>query len=154
MLYKAKSLLPDGMNLCILCGYRSIEQQRLEWNREFKKQKSLNPLLSDDKIEFIARKIVACPKNGFGPHQTGGAVDVTISNNHGKLDMGGDYVGENPATFSSDITIEQKENRAILYKAMTNAGFVNYPNEWWHYSFGDRAWAAYSSRKFAIYGKI
>jgi D-alanyl-D-alanine dipeptidase len=31
---------------------------------------------------------------------------------------------------------------------------VNYPAEWWHYSYGDRMWAAYSNRRTAIYGVL
>ena len=35
---------------------------------------------------------------------------------------------------------------------MENAGFKNYPNEWWHFCYGDRMWAAYSKRKDCFYG--
>jgi D-alanyl-D-alanine dipeptidase len=37
---------------------------------------------------------------------------------------------------------------------MTGAGFVNYPYEWWHYSYGDRYWAFVKGTRPAIYGGL
>jgi len=37
---------------------------------------------------------------------------------------------------------------------MTVAGFVNYPTEWWHWSYGDRYWAYATHRSAAIYGPV
>lgn len=31
--------------------------------------------------------------------------------------------------------------RRLLYHTMLAAGFINYSEEWWHYSYGDRLWA-------------
>jgi len=41
---------------------------------------------------------------------------------------------------------------------MHSAGFSNFPGEWWHFSYGDRVWAAYLRKTHAIlrpdrYGK-
>jgi D-alanyl-D-alanine dipeptidase len=36
---------------------------------------------------------------------------------------------------------------------MTDAGFVNYPKEWWHYVFGTLSWAR-RKKTNAIYGGI
>lgn len=30
------------------------------------------------------------------------------------------------------------QNRKILYDAMIIAGFTNYPEEWWHFDFGNQ----------------
>ena len=30
---------------------------------------------------------------------------------------------------------------------MTSAGFVNFPAEWWHWSYGDREWANLQKNK-------
>ncbi|WP_395142979.1 M15 family metallopeptidase, partial [Armatimonas sp.] len=43
-------------------------------------------------------------------------------------------------------------NRRTLYGAMIEAGFVNYPNEWWHFEFGTRRWAGGRGMKVALYG--
>ena len=62
--------------------------------------------------------------------------------------------GKRVNTNSDLISQPQMKNRKILYDAMINAGFVNYPLEWWHYSYGDRMWAAYSKRTECFYDKI
>jgi D-alanyl-D-alanine dipeptidase len=35
---------------------------------------------------------------------------------------------------------------------MSTAGFLNYPTEWWHFSYGDRYWALDTGEQTAIYG--
>lgn len=37
---------------------------------------------------------------------------------------------------------------------MTSAAFVNYPSEWWHWSYGDKYWAAMLNRPYALYGFV
>jgi zinc D-Ala-D-Ala dipeptidase len=61
--------------------------------------------------------------------------------------------GHNPhqETFSENTTKEQRKNRLILLNAAAKSGLVNYGFEWWHYSYGDRAWA-YVKKEKAIYG--
>lgn len=46
---------------------------------------------------------------------------------------------------------ERRANRRLLYGVMTEADFSNYPEEWWHYDFGNQFDAA-RSRRQAIYG--
>ncbi|MEL6927041.1 MAG: M15 family metallopeptidase [Cyanobacteria bacterium J06600_6] len=83
------------------------------------------------------------------PHSTGAAVDVTITNNMGEaLDMGGeiDELSErsHPDYYISDRDGESQQyqfNRQLLCRAMTNAGFIRHPEEWWHFSLGDQMWA-------------
>jgi zinc D-Ala-D-Ala dipeptidase len=33
-------------------------------------------------------------------------------------------------------------------------GLVNYPTEWWHYSYGDRYWALATGAAAALYGPV
>ena len=35
---------------------------------------------------------------------------------------------------------------------MQKHNFVNYPSEWWHFSYGNRYWAYHQPEKQAIYG--
>lgn len=35
---------------------------------------------------------------------------------------------------------EARANREILVTVLTAAGLVNYPAEWWHWSYSDRYW--------------
>src|SRR3989344_5276088 len=128
----ASSMLPNGLKVKILYGYRSLR---------------------DQEIEAKARRYSAMP-DGKGPHQTGGAIDVLIADNNGKsLDFGTEYRGYGDDVFmhSKYITLKQKLNRKLLRKIMHSAGFVYYPGEWWHYSYGDQTWAAYTGNKHALY---
>ncbi|MEA1973540.1 MAG: M15 family metallopeptidase, partial [Candidatus Cloacimonadota bacterium] len=49
---------------------------------------------------------------------------------------------------------EALKNRRILYWAMIEEGFENYPDEWWHYSFGDQMWAMLYGNSDAYYSCI
>ena len=46
------------------------------------------------------------------------------------------------------------QDAALLADALGGAGFVNYPTEWWHWSFGDRYWAYLTGRHAARYGAV
>ncbi len=35
---------------------------------------------------------------------------------------------------------------------MTEAGFVNYDQEWWHFEYGSQRWAFVKKKESAIYG--
>ena len=54
-----------------------------------------------------------------------------------KLDMGTafDFFGARANTMYPEITAQQRDNRDLLLKAMAEQGFVNYPMEWWHFSW-------------------
>ncbi len=53
-----------------------------------------------------------------------------------------------------DLTQTARDNRSILAGALGGAGFVNYPTEWWHWSYGDRYWALMTGAPAAIYGSV
>ena len=150
------SKLPNGYKLKVLYAYRSLDVQRKFWEEVCLRVKQENPSFSADEVVSEARKYSASP-TGEGPHQTGGAVDVLIVNEKGDpLDFGTEYrgFGELVPMHSRLVTKKQKENRILLRDAMLSAGFVYYPGEWWHYSFGDQAWAAYTGNKYAWYGSV
>jgi D-alanyl-D-alanine dipeptidase len=52
------------------------------------------------------------------------------------------------------ISNEAKTNRAIMSQALMNVGFVNYPTEYWHWSYGDKYWAFIKKEPFAIYNSL
>jgi D-alanyl-D-alanine dipeptidase len=91
----------------------------------------------------------------FSPHLTGGAVDVALVDPNGSFVAMGNLVQHNDTaeTIVAGLTKEQQDNRALLISVMTKAGFVNYPYEWWHWSFGDKYWG-YRTGKTAIYDSI
>jgi D-alanyl-D-alanine dipeptidase len=55
-------------------------------------------------------------------------------------------------TLADGIGAEARAHREILGKALSGAGLVNYPTEWWHWSYGDRYWALTTGAPAALYG--
>lgn len=125
--------------------YADIQRQHPDW----------------DEPRWLAetRKYVANPaeKSRFAvsPHNSGGAVDLTLHRDGVPLAMG---TGFDETTAASETTFFEapfrpglgyteaqwetfRAHRRILYHAMTRAGFVNYRDEWWHYDLGDCLWA-------------
>ena len=156
-LKEAQKLLPPGIHFKIFSAYRSLEQQQKRWDYLYKKNKKDFPNLSEEETINKTQSQIANPQAGFGGHQTGGAVDISLCNDQGQdLDMGTAYGEHNHTTFTQNKNLnkEQQQNRKILFDAMTAAGFTNYPAEWWHYSYGDRMWAAYSRNKISLYNLV
>ncbi|MDR0967301.1 MAG: hypothetical protein LBL75_00500 [Rickettsiales bacterium] len=137
----AATILPAGYKILLYVGWRNKAYQWLKWEE------------CGHNIAFTANP---SGKNGVAPHQTGGAMDLSLVFNGAECDMGTEILAfdrQKSPIKNKFITDTQKQNRKILYGAMRSAGFVNYPNEWWHYSYGDRAWAAYGKHSNAIYGE-
>lgn len=102
------------------------------------------------------------------PHSTGAAVDVTIVDERGAmLDMGGeiDELSErsHPNYYLNCKDAERQQyhfNRQLLYRVMTQTGFYQHPNEWWHFSLGDQMWAWLHNQNnpvekaIACYGRV
>jgi zinc D-Ala-D-Ala dipeptidase len=113
-------------------------------------------------INNVTHLLVAYPP--VAGHPTGGAVDITIviqqdNGEYKELDMGGYLSDQHPLlqtlpTYSSSITPEQQENRLILRNIMVEAGFAPFNGEWWHFSYGDKEWAAYYEKPNAIYSSV
>ena len=55
---------------------------------------------------------------------------------------------------AANIPAAARANRRLLGDALRGAGLVNYPTEWWHWSFGDRYWAATTGAPAAVYGPV
>lgn len=46
---------------------------------------------------------------------------------------------------------EAGQYRKIMSAVLEKVGFVNYPFEYWHWSYGDRYWAYHKKETHAIY---
>ncbi|MEU7782516.1 M15 family metallopeptidase [Micromonospora parva] len=55
------------------------------------------------------------------------------------IDMGTGFDCFDPRAHTADpsVTATARDNRQLLRRLMTDAGFVNYDREWWHYSLRD-----------------
>jgi zinc D-Ala-D-Ala dipeptidase len=152
----AQSFLPKGFIFVIRCGYRSLAIQKRIYERMYLKVKMKHPSRGPNQIREETSKMVA-PPDIVPPHSTGGAIDLSVAGTDGKLLKMGTRLGQfdkKTETDSEYISKEEKKNRLILSKAMEKAGFVNYPTEWWHWSYGDRYWAAAKKKKYSIYKGI
>lgn len=151
----AQSLLPKGLRFMIDCAYRSPIVQQKSWDAIYKNFKSDYPDWTDEQVVNEMEKRVS-PVD-IAPHCTGGAVDLTIVDSAEKqLDMGTqlDEFTEKTYTLTRAISPEAKKNRSLLIDVMATAGFVNFPAEWWHWSYGDREWGNLQASKVAVYGPI
>ena len=158
VLIRASNNLPLNHKLLIVTAYRPISMQKKLWRNRLIQMAKRHPFKMIFRYKEwvnLASKYTAPP--GGSSHQCGAAVDVTIlDQNNERLDMGTSFTdfGSIVNTHTDLITEKQKQNRRMLYEVMTKAGFVNYPLEWWHYSYGDRMWAAYGRKTHALYGRI
>lgn len=144
-----------GLKLLIYELYRSPKNQAILRERDRKELIAAHPEYTESQLEAALNRVSA--KVGGSGHQTGGAVDLTLCDASGHpLDMGTLYLEHNAktATDCPDISEEQRRNRQILLDIMKEAGFVNYPGEWWHFCYGDKMWAAYARKPYAIYGEV
>ncbi len=100
------------------------------------------------------------------PHSTGAAIDLTLSIKNGSpLNMGGDidWIGPESepdyylefAKFGKKSSAHLWHSRRLLLRdIMQQSGFVQHPNEWWHFSFGDQLWAWLTKSDAAYYGAV
>ncbi|MBQ8251141.1 MAG: D-alanyl-D-alanine carboxypeptidase family protein [Alphaproteobacteria bacterium] len=158
MLIEAKKHLPENYFFKIYEAYRPLEAQKKLWDEVVQKQQKMYPDLSIQSEKFIALCDVFCAnpyRQGSG-HQSGAAIDVSLCDKNGiDYDMGGEVRGfYEESDFDYPVSFLARKNRNILKNALEKVGFINYPAEWWHYSFGDRLWAKLTGAKIAIFGKI
>jgi D-alanyl-D-alanine dipeptidase len=155
----ARALSDQGLHLQVKEGYRPLSLQRTYFERHLSKLRTEYPLASEALLIELTSRYAAPPE--VAAHPTGAAVDLTLANFEGaELNMGSvlNATDEESSgacyTASQFISRRARENRQLLTDAMTGAGFVNYPSEWWHWSYGDRYWAVVSGQPHAIYGPV
>jgi D-alanyl-D-alanine dipeptidase len=142
-----------GLSLRLVYAYRSMAIQVAS----FKKMRAelgygdrTDPVALEATHPFIAVPMVA-------GHPTGGAIDLYLADQDGQaLDFGTPMHGLEPTSyvFSPFISDQATVHRKWLRSAMIHAGFAPYDGEWWHFSYGDREWAAYYLEPQAIYGQL
>lgn len=162
MLRKANSLLPEGYHLKVRMILRTLEHQRSIYDKFMGELAEKHPEWPKSQLRREINKFLAPPDAKHPPgHTTGGAVDLTIVGPDGQeLDMKSSIVPDDEqksffATmplYSKMATPRAARNRQMLADVMYAAGFSNYPGEWWHYSYGDSAWAVRVAAPCALYG--
>lgn len=145
-----------GYLIDVVYGYRSLQIQTESYTK-IKNALKVGPTSfeSEDDLNEAVHRSVAVPE--VAGHPTGGAVDVRILDVDGnELDMGtkAHEFSNESYTFNPFFTKNVWLNRQKLRQCMLAAGFAPYDGEWWHFSYGDREWAAYYKKPFAIYEQI
>lgn len=160
-LIKMLTFLPNNIGIVYFEGYRPLSRQIKYFSDkygEFRKEG-----LTPDKAYEETSKYVSPFIQNVPTHCTGAAIDITLFKIDGEqaagfLDLGkfGTIFGPNDQshTFCDTISPEQRENRIMLLEAAKQVGLVNYGYEWWHYSYGDKAWAYMKNKEYAVYGLI
>lgn len=157
MLIKAQAevkAIDPVYDLEIYCGYRSLDIQKSNFAKSIELQLAENPALEGDELIERAHRFSASPD--VAGHPTGGAVDVQIVTPDGPLDFGTPIhsYSKDMYTLSPFISKEAWHNRQLLRICMTKVGFAPLDSEWWHFSYGDREWAAYYNKPFAHYTQL
>ncbi|MGW2689784.1 M15 family metallopeptidase [Streptomyces sp. NPDC001414] len=158
-LLHAQSLLPIGVFLLFVEGYRPPALQRCYCEDYSERLGAAHPDWQANELGEAAHHIVSPPESA--PHTAGAAVDVTLVDHRGReLDMG-TRVNASPEesggtcyTDAPGLSDRARTNRSTLKAAMSAAGLINHPTEWWHWSFGDRYWALQTGRPAAVYGPV
>jgi D-alanyl-D-alanine dipeptidase len=159
-LVKAAEKLPKNLDFVVLDGWRPYEVQKVlyEMTRDGFRKKGMD----ESEIDREISKFVAYPSENIdtpSPHMTGGSIDLTIADQDGWLDMGTgfdeftdkaktDWYEEAPNLSENEQQI--RNNRRLLKQVMTDVGFHNFEEEWWHYDYGNQRWAMLSHQS-AIY---
>ncbi len=166
----AAALLPPGHRFVVLDCWRPLKVQQALFDILQAELRKKHPLLAAEEITKMTLTYVALPSRDDAkpsPHNTGGAVDLTIADENGALlDMGTDY--DDATAMAGTAYFERRladgaklgpaeltalRNRRLLYHCMTAAGFTNYADEWWHYDYGNQNWAWVSGSGCAVYGR-
>lgn len=155
MLASARDSLLPNYDIGLREAYRSIERQKFIYDAYYKHIKDKNPGYSEAVVRRLANRFFAPYSQKAPPgHSTGGAVDVWLLDSDGRaLELHGPGPKfKSASTFSSRLPEEIRNLRLILHDAMLAAGFSNCRDEWWHYSYGDAAWAVRTNTTECIYG--
>ena len=141
--------------LVVVEGHRSTVLQERFWNHWYAEVQAAHPGWSKEEIGAETARFVA-PPGGHPPHSTGGAVDVILVDASGaEIDMGSALNDPGPKMAMAAVVGEEARAwRDCLNEAMSVAGFVNYPQEWWHFSYGDQYWAWRTCASAALYGRV
>ncbi|MGA8258265.1 MAG: M15 family metallopeptidase [Nocardioides sp.] len=158
-LVAADAALPDGYRIALNEGYRSPALQRTYFDRHSAHLRELDPVATDVEIHHRASRFISPPE--VAPHTAGAAVDVLLTDAHGvvldvgcPIDTDPEASGGRCYTAHPEVIGEQRWLRDLLSSALGGAGLVNYPTEWWHWSFGDRYWAMTTGAAHAHYGPV
>ena len=166
-LYKAARLLPGGIELVVLDGWRPLAVQQYLYDTLHQAMQRHYAQEPELELQARLRLFVSPPSDNPAtpsPHLTGGSVDVALCDSEGQwLDMGTAFDDISPLSASAAFESIEKpsareseviENRRLLHSVMLQAGFTNLPSEWWHFDYGNQSWAWTAKQAEAQFGGV
>ena len=158
-LMAAELALPAGIRLKVVEGYRSVADQQAIIAAYSAELCAERPGLSPEELATLTSRFVAPLE--VAPHVAGAAVDLTLVDATGEeLDLGTPIdatpeQSDGRCYFAANgIGADARAHRDLLARVLTGVGLVNYPTEWWHWSYGDRYWALVTGAPHALYGPV
>jgi D-alanyl-D-alanine dipeptidase len=157
-LVDARNALPSDVDLKVIEGHRSVANQAAIIEQYTDELRELHPDADAVELNRLSSRFVA--PLAVAPHVAGAAVDLTLVDSWGDELWMGTVVDATPEQsagacfFNAEVDAEARRNRTILADALSGAGLVNYPTEWWHWSYGDRYWALLTGADHALYGPV
>lgn len=155
----AAAALPLGIALRVVEGHRAVEAQAAIVASYTAELTSLHPGIDASDLTVLASRFVA--PVAVAPHVAGAAVDLTLVDACGdELDLGTridatpEQSGGRCWFAAEGIGADARAHRDLLARVLGGAGLVNYPTEWWHWSYGDRYWALLTGAAHALYGPV
>lgn len=165
-LVDAAKLLPKGLKLVVWDAWRPIEVQQSLFEEFKTRLHDKNPDWDEEKLISETQRYVSLPSTNLdrpSPHNTGGAIDLSVcdeSNTPIPMGVPFDWFGKEASTrYFEEVSVTGKDenqyrvNRRILYNTMTEAGFTNYDEEYWHFDFNNQ-FDAIRKKTVATYGAI
>ncbi|GAA4670629.1 D-alanyl-D-alanine dipeptidase [Phytohabitans rumicis] len=155
----ARDALPADLRLRVVEGHRPVRQQRSIIAAYSTELRRLHPGLPDAELHRLTSRFVSPVE--VAPHVAAAAVDLTLVDPEGaELDMGTpidatpEQSGGACYFAAAGIDTDTRARRELMAKVLSGAGLVNYPTEWWHWSYGDRYWALMTGAPAALYGPV
>jgi D-alanyl-D-alanine dipeptidase len=170
MLLSVNQQLADyGCEIVVYDAYRPITTQRGLWAWALTKIQKDHPGLSRAELEALTSQYSSDPRR-FDPedattwpiHASGASIDVMLrSLDTGReLDMGAAFDDLSPSAHTDQLEKALSRgqigsdspaliNRRVLYWTMSEAGFENYPSEFWHFDFGNQMYVLNARAKNA-----
>jgi D-alanyl-D-alanine dipeptidase len=156
---RAQLSLPVGVSLRVVEGHRGVRAQQAIIAGYSRQVRRAHPDATEAELRQLVSRYVAPLE--VAPHVAGAAVDLTLVDLRGaELDLGTPIDATPEESHgrcyfdAPGISAAARQRRALLARVLRGAGLVNYPTEWWHWSYGDRYWALLTGAGAARYGTV
>lgn len=157
-LVQAEQRLPDGARLLVVEGHRPAALQRRYFDDYCAELVAAGVGPTVESVRREASQHISPPE--VAPHPCGAAVDLTLMVDGREVDMGCP-VNATPAesdgacfTEAPGISPRARHWRQVMGSVLEDVGLVNYPPEWWHWSYGDRYWAVVTGAPAAVHAPV